>query len=87
MNQVSSFLDGSVVYGNTPELSRELRSYQGGQLKMLDTADGRTLLPISTNLEDGCNREAENAKGKYCFMSGMHFYNPQWFWSQIVLLQ
>lgn len=70
MNQVSSYIDGSAVYGNTPELSRALRTYQGGKLKMSLSPDGRELLPISTNPKDGCNREEESAKGRYCFMAG-----------------
>lgn len=70
LNQVSSFIDASLVYGNTPQLSQSLRTFQGGQLKMSHTPDGRTLLPISTIPNDGCNTEEENAKGRYCFMSG-----------------
>uniref|UniRef100_A0A1B6C2W3 Chorion peroxidase n=1 Tax=Clastoptera arizonana TaxID=38151 RepID=A0A1B6C2W3_9HEMI len=70
MNQVSSFIDGSVVYGNTVQLSRTLRTFQGGKLKMSLSPDGRELLPISTDPNDGCNREEENAKGRYCFIAG-----------------
>jgi len=34
------------------------------------TLDNRTLLPPSTNLNDGCNREAEQRRGRYCFAAG-----------------
>lgn len=34
------------------------------------TADNRTLLPVSTDPNDGCNDEEENSKGRYCFESG-----------------
>nr|ASK06160.1 haem peroxidase [Nilaparvata lugens] len=70
LNQASSFIDGSVVYGNTLELSSSLRSYESGQLRMTLTPDGRELLPVSTDPNDGCNREQENSKGQYCFASG-----------------
>jgi len=34
------------------------------------THDNRTLLPASTDLNDGCNREAEQRRGRYCFVAG-----------------
>lgn len=34
------------------------------------TPDNRTLLPPSTNPNDGCNREAERRRGRYCFAAG-----------------
>ena len=34
------------------------------------TPDNRTLLPPSTNPNDGCNREAERRRGRYCFVAG-----------------
>lgn len=34
------------------------------------TPDNRTLLPASTNLNDGCNRETERRRGRYCFAAG-----------------
>ena len=34
------------------------------------TPDNRTLLPASKNLNDGCNRAIESARGRYCFASG-----------------
>lgn len=70
LNQVTSYLDGSVVYGSNQELANELRDFSGGKLRMFYTKDGRELLPISTDLNDGCNREEEAKKGKYCFLAG-----------------
>ncbi|XP_075215946.1 uncharacterized protein LOC142321606 [Lycorma delicatula] len=70
LNQASSYIDGSVVYGNTEELMSSLRSYNNGELRMTETPDGRTLLPISSDPDDGCNNEVENSKGRYCFASG-----------------
>ena len=34
------------------------------------TPDNRTLLPRSTNINDGCNRELELKRGRYCFAAG-----------------
>ena len=39
-------------------------------LRMFVTPDNRTLLPVSTDPNDGCNEAARNAKGQYCFDSG-----------------
>ena len=34
------------------------------------TPDNRTLLPPSKNLKDGCNRDVELKRGRYCFAAG-----------------
>ncbi|EDV94536.1 chorion peroxidase [Drosophila grimshawi] len=69
-NQATAFIDGSVVYGNLEQRQRQLRSYINGTLRMFLTDDGRELLPISSNPEDGCNRLQMTRQGKYCFESG-----------------
>lgn len=71
MNQVSSFIDASVIYGADEGTAIKLRTLSNGTLKMHLTEDNRELLPISTDMEDGCNREEEKEKGRYCFMTGM----------------
>lgn len=73
MNQVSSFIDGSVVYGADGESAKMLRTFKNGTLKMHLMEDGRELLPISLDMGDGCNREEERKKGRYCFMTGRVF--------------
>ncbi|XP_030371156.1 chorion peroxidase [Scaptodrosophila lebanonensis] len=70
LNQATSFIDGSVVYGNLDQRQHQLRSFINGTLRMYLTDDGRELLPISTNSEDGCNRVEMTREGKYCFESG-----------------
>ncbi|XP_055533803.1 myeloperoxidase [Wyeomyia smithii] len=70
LNQATAFIDGSVVYGSDEEKTKQLRSGIDGKLRMLTTPDGRELLPVSTDVRDGCNEEQMNAAGKYCFESG-----------------
>lgn len=41
-----------------------------GMLRMFNTPDNRTLLPVSTDPLDGCNEAQQNARGRYCFESG-----------------
>lgn len=39
-------------------------------MRMQITPDNRELLPASLDPSDGCNREQEKARGRYCFVSG-----------------
>uniref|UniRef100_A0A1A9X3G1 Chorion peroxidase n=1 Tax=Glossina brevipalpis TaxID=37001 RepID=A0A1A9X3G1_9MUSC len=70
LNQATSFIDGSMVYGNSDLRQQQLRTMRNGTLRMFETSDGRQLLPISTNFDDGCNRVEMFREGKYCFESG-----------------
>lgn len=70
LNQASSYLDGSSVYGNTQKLQNDLRSWIGGRMKVFITEYGEQLLPPNKDPLDGCNEEAEMKKGRYCFLSG-----------------
>lgn len=70
LNQATSFIDGSTVYGFGDTRSNSLRSFIGGQLRMLKIG-ATQLLPPSTDPNDSCNTAEMNAKGRYCFESGM----------------
>ncbi|XP_055636731.1 myeloperoxidase [Toxorhynchites rutilus septentrionalis] len=70
LNQATAFIDGSVVYGSDDDKVKRLRTDRDGKLAMFVTPDNRELLPLSTDPKDGCNEEAMNAAGKYCFESG-----------------
>ncbi|XP_017886411.1 uncharacterized protein LOC108628767 isoform X2 [Ceratina calcarata] len=70
LNQVTAFIDGSTVYGSDAGTARDLREFVGGRLRMQLTPDGRSLLPPSKNPNDGCNRDVEKARGRYCFSAG-----------------
>ncbi|XP_011297271.1 peroxidase [Fopius arisanus] len=70
LNQVTGFIDGSVIYGSDDVTASSLRSPKSGKLRMFKTPDGRFLLPLSTDPNDGCNRPRERSRGRYCFTSG-----------------
>ncbi|KAI4493627.1 hypothetical protein M0804_001803 [Polistes exclamans] len=70
LNQVTAFIDGSAIYGSDSNVAHSLRELSGGRLKMQMTPDNRTLLPPSLNPDDGCNREEERLRGRYCFLAG-----------------
>nr|XP_050852111.1 uncharacterized protein LOC127064706 isoform X1 [Vespula vulgaris]XP_050852112.1 uncharacterized protein LOC127064706 isoform X1 [Vespula vulgaris] len=70
LNQVTAFIDGSAIYGSDSQTAHDLREFSGGRLRMQITPDNRTLLPASLNPNDGCNREDERLRGRYCFLAG-----------------
>ncbi|XP_017488439.1 PREDICTED: chorion peroxidase isoform X1 [Rhagoletis zephyria] len=70
LNQATAFIDASAVYGNNEQRQRHLRNMLNGTIRMYKTSDGRELLPISTDLDDGCNRAQMVREGKYCFEAG-----------------
>lgn len=74
INQVSSYIDGSVVYSADEKTVKSLRTLEKGLLKMYVTNENRTLLPISEDMNDGCNREEERKNGRYCFLTGEIVY-------------
>ena len=51
MNKLSSYIDGSVVYGESEERNRVLREFKDGKMKV-GSAD---LLPVSQRLKLGIN--------------------------------
>ncbi|CAG9838939.1 unnamed protein product [Diabrotica balteata] len=65
MNEVTHFLDGSTIYGSTPEQTLHLRSFEGGKLKSFNDF-GRELLPLSKD-KDACLTMED---GTACFESG-----------------
>ncbi|XP_011872587.1 PREDICTED: peroxidase-like isoform X1 [Vollenhovia emeryi] len=62
MNQVSHFLDGSTVYGSTLKKSRELRTFEGGRLR-IDVRNNHTYLPRG-------DAELMSQCGENCYNSG-----------------
>lgn len=70
INQVSSFIDASMVYSSDADVVANLRSFKNGTLKISKSKYNTTLLPISTDPNDGCNRKDQAEKGRYCFLTG-----------------
>ena len=69
INQVSSFIDGSALYGSSRTDSDSLRSFNGGQLKSSQLIrDGKEMLSLS---EAGFNDfDCRSKNGQRCFRSG-----------------
>lgn len=76
VNQITSYLDGSNVYGSDASESRKLRLGRGGRLRVTKYRKGE-LLPLNP---DECS---DNKKNHYCFAAGkrLHFN----FWSLGIL--
>ena len=73
-SQTTSYIDGSVIYGNSDDVIRTFREVNlddpHGYMTTFSSPDGRKLLPVSTDLLDGCNVPDRVAKGEFCFTSG-----------------
>ncbi|RWS11097.1 Peroxidase-like protein, partial [Dinothrombium tinctorium] len=70
MNQITSFIDGSQVYGSMENETRSLWTRNGpaGRMHVSFSANGGELLPHSTEPDsDQCSKPEENM---YCFKAG-----------------
>ncbi|GFV42718.1 chorion peroxidase [Trichonephila clavipes] len=65
INQVTSFLDASVVYGSSVSEANALRTFKGGELKTQRTPAGRELLPPDTE-QSYCKTLGKSR----CFLAG-----------------
>ncbi|ALC46682.1 Pxt, partial [Drosophila busckii] len=64
-SKVTHYLDASPVYGSNEQVARDLRTFQGGRLRMLNDF-GRDLLPLTED-KNSCS---STEPGKTCFQSG-----------------
>lgn len=69
LNKLTHFIDGSGIYGSNPDQTGQLRSFEGGKMKVFNDF-GRDLLPLSKNRDACLTMEQGNA----CFESGNRFY-------------
>ncbi|CAN8003226.1 unnamed protein product, partial [Ixodes hexagonus] len=68
INQITSFIDASTVYGSTPEETQMLRSFQKGLLRNSEVKGLMPLLPPGTDAEIlECQERGRNSK---CFLAG-----------------
>lgn len=65
INQVTSFLDASVVYGSSVQEAEKLRSFTGGELKTVRSSAGRELLP-----PDSEQFYCKSSGSSRCFLAG-----------------
>ncbi|MCP9261367.1 Peroxidasin [Dirofilaria immitis] len=73
VNQATSYLDASNIYGNTVERANKLRQYENGSLFLLSQKDSQyniTLLPNTT--DDICSK---NRNSRRCFLTDGKFTN------------
>lgn len=64
LSKVTHFIDGSAIYGADLKTQSEVRSFRGGELRVLDDF-GRPMLPLTENKES-CGME----RGP-CFFAGI----------------
>ena len=72
MNQATSFIDLSNVYGTSEHQSHDIiRDLDGGYLSSPTEKDGRYMLFRSKDPNDGCNQPDLFAAGRLCFTAGL----------------
>ncbi|XP_055905188.1 peroxidase-like [Eupeodes corollae] len=66
LNAVTSYLDMSILYGNTDDVNRGIRAFKGGLL-IVDQRNGQSWLPKNPNSTEVCNVDSEN---DVCYKTG-----------------
>lgn len=70
LNQLTHFIDGSMVYGNDEQQGLALRLFRGGLLKS-SLINGNEFLPFDGRLGEGCILPHEGIRrGMRCFVAG-----------------
>ena len=70
-NEVTSYIDASMIYSAEDRQYNYLRQEKKGNLKGRLTKDGRWMLPVSADPKDGCNQPEEVTQSRYCFRAGV----------------
>lgn len=70
LNQLSHFIDGSMIYGNEEQQAFGLRQFQGGLLKS-SRINGNEFLPFDGRIGEGCILPTSGIRrGMRCFVAG-----------------
>lgn len=70
LNQLSHFIDGSMIYGNDEQQAFGLRQFQGGLLKS-SRINGNEFLPFDGRVGEGCILPTSGIRrGMRCFVAG-----------------
>lgn len=70
LNQLTHFIDGSMIYGNDEQQAMGLRLFRGGLLKS-SRINGMEFLPFDSRVGEGCILPTQGIRrGMRCFVSG-----------------
>lgn len=70
LNQLTHFIDGSMIYGNDEQQALSLRQFQGGLLKS-SRINGMEFLPFDGRIGEGCILPTAGIRrGMRCFVAG-----------------
>ncbi|XP_069998582.1 salivary peroxidase/catechol oxidase-like [Penaeus vannamei] len=77
LNEKTSYLDGSAIYGIEESMVDSLREFKDGLLKFQLTKEGEELIPPNTDMTNACNKQEKADMGQFCFTSGDRRVNEQ----------
>ncbi|KAI1286963.1 Chorion peroxidase [Halotydeus destructor] len=69
INQITAYIDGSMIYGNSIGRQAQLRTFEGGQLKTT-IINGRAFCPLNNDTRESEDCRVERTERKGCFFAG-----------------
>ena len=81
INSITSFVDASMVYGNSEDVAKRLRESESGRLRMgIESVPGKNYLPFDTDSLVDCMQPLESTEASSnvpCFLAGDVRVNEQ----------